>query len=49
MKKVKITANERIGLFEKFLDEFTDDDVKMKPCNPDTVFNWFINNLTQKP
>ncbi len=43
--KNKISVDERIGLYERFLDEFTKDGYKLEPCNPDAVFNWFINNI----
>jgi len=36
-----MTQEEEIGLYEKFLDEFTDKNGMMKPCNPDAIFNWF--------
>lgn len=36
-----LSKDDEIGLYERFLDEFTDKDGVMKPCNPDAVFNWF--------
>lgn len=38
---IKLTSDERIGLYENFLNEFTDENNYMKPCNVDAVFNWF--------
>ena len=39
--RCNLSNDDEIGLYEKFLDEFTDKDGVMKPCNPDAVFNWF--------
>lgn len=32
----------RIGLYEEFINRFTDKDCKLKPCDPNTIFDWFI-------
>jgi hypothetical protein len=40
-----ITVDEKIALYERFLEEFVGEDGKLKPCNPDAIFNWFGNNL----
>ena len=39
--RCNLSKNDEIGLYEKFLDEFTDKERLMKPCNPDAIFNWF--------
>lgn len=39
------SKDKEIGLYEKFLDSFTDKDGIMKPCNPDAIFNFFANNV----
>ncbi len=39
--RCNLSKDDEIGLYEKFLDEFTDKDGVMKPCNPDALFNWF--------
>ena len=36
-----VSKVDEIALYEKFLDEFTDKDGLMKPCNSDAIFNWF--------
>lgn len=39
------SKDKEIGLYEKFLDSFTDEEGIMKPCNPDAIFNFFANNV----
>jgi hypothetical protein len=39
--RCNLTKDDEIALYEKFLDEFTDEDGTIKPCNPDAIFNWF--------
>ena len=39
--RCNLSKDDEIALYEKFLDEFTDKDGLMKPCNPDAIFNWF--------
>lgn len=39
--RCNLSKDDEIGFYEKFLDEFTDKDGLMKPCNPDAIFNWF--------
>jgi hypothetical protein len=39
--RCNLSKDEEIALYEKFLDEFTDKEGLMKPCNPDAIFNWF--------
>ena len=39
------SKDKEIGLYEKFLDSFTDKEGIMKPCNPDAIFNFFANNV----
>lgn len=43
--KNKVSINDRIGLYEKFLDNFTNNDLKIKPCSPESVFDFFITNF----
>jgi len=38
--RCNLSKDDEIALYEKFLDEFTDKDGLMKPCNPDAIFNW---------
>ncbi len=38
---LQLSKDQEIALYERFLDEFTDKDGLMKPCNPDAIFNWF--------
>lgn len=45
-KQIKeIKTDDEIGLYERFIDEFTDTEGQMKRCNADGIFNWFANNL----
>jgi hypothetical protein len=39
--RCNLSKDDEIALYEKFLDEFTDKDGLMKPCNLDAIFNWF--------
>lgn len=39
--RCNLSKDEEIALYERFLDEFTDKEGLMKPCNPDAIFNWF--------
>lgn len=39
--RCNLSKDEEVALYEKFLDEFTDKEGLMKPCNPDAIFNWF--------
>ena len=39
--RCNLPKDDEIALYEKFLDEFTDSDGLMMPCNPDAIFNWF--------
>lgn len=39
------SKDKEIGLYEKFLDGFTNKDGVMKRCNPDAIFNFFANNV----
>ena len=39
--RCNLSKDDEIGLYEKFLDEFTDKEGLMKPCNPDAIFNLF--------
>ena len=43
--KAKLSKEEKITLYEKFLDDFTDKEGLMKSCNPDAIFNWFAWQL----
>ncbi|MFY7733578.1 MAG: hypothetical protein ACOVSR_08850 [Bacteroidia bacterium] len=36
-----LSKDAEIGLYEKYLDEFTDKDGRLVKCNPDAIFNWF--------
>ena len=44
IKEIK-TNDDEIGLYEHFIDEFTDTEDQMKRCNADAIFNWFANKL----
>jgi hypothetical protein len=36
-----MSKDDEIGLYENFLDEFTDKEGQLVKCNPDAIFNWF--------
>jgi hypothetical protein len=42
---ILLKSNERIALYEKFLDEFCDENEVINSCNADAVFNWFGWNV----
>jgi len=44
IKEIKNNDDE-IGLYESFIDEFTDAGGQIKRCNADGIFNWFANKL----
>lgn len=39
--RCNLSKDGEIALYERFIDEFTDKEGLMKPCNPDAIFNWF--------
>ena len=47
-KLIEVIRDEEVGLYERYLDEFTDAEGKLKPCNPDAIFNWIANKVWRK-
>lgn len=39
------TIDDEIALYEQYIDKFYTVDGKLKPCNPDAIFNWFKYKL----
>lgn len=44
-KQFILSKDDEIGMYEKFLDEFTDKEGRLVKCNPDAIFNWFAWKL----